>query len=159
MTARWNPDKVARRGERSSTCHLQCVRARDRRVLWVASWCRVTCDGSVDAALVTGNVDTSIALASITEDRNSARVFWRPSAMAQIANDNPTSTPNTDATQCKTTSTRIKRPLNAFFAWSQRQRRILNARVPRAQHTEISKLLGARFALFACFSLRSAHRQ
>nr|KAG5692949.1 hypothetical protein BaRGS_031527 [Batillaria attramentaria] len=57
-------------------------------------------------------------------------------------------TPYTDATQCKKKATvlnRVKRPMNPFMVFAQRERRIINERTPGMHNAEISKRLGKKW--------------
>ncbi|KAI1711724.1 HMG (high mobility group) box domain-containing protein [Ditylenchus destructor] len=58
----------------------------------------------------------------------------------------PTSTtPYSDATNCKKSTGHIKRPMNAFMVWSQMKRRMICERQPDMHNAEISKQLGAQW--------------
>ncbi|KAI1710829.1 HMG (high mobility group) box domain-containing protein [Ditylenchus destructor] len=54
-------------------------------------------------------------------------------------------TPYSDATNCKKSTGHIKRPMNAFMVWSQMKRRMICERQPDMHNAEISKQLGAQW--------------
>uniref|UniRef100_A0A915DKT8 HMG box domain-containing protein n=1 Tax=Ditylenchus dipsaci TaxID=166011 RepID=A0A915DKT8_9BILA len=54
-------------------------------------------------------------------------------------------TPYTDATNCKKSSSHIKRPMNAFMVWSKKQRLEICNKHPDLHNAEISKDLGRRW--------------
>ncbi|KRX96776.1 putative transcription factor SOX-14 [Trichinella pseudospiralis] len=51
-------------------------------------------------------------------------------------------TPYTDATKCRRTPDRIKRPMNSFMVWAQAQRRQVKTILPEMHNAEVSKWLG-----------------
>lgn len=58
-------------------------------------------------------------------------------------------TPYSDATQCKKVTSHVKRPMNAFMVWSQIERRKISAVQPDIHNAEISKRLGRRWRLLS----------
>jgi len=59
--------------------------------------------------------------------------------------DPTSSTPYSDATQCKKPTNHVKRPMNAFMVWSQIERRKISEIQPEMHNAEISKRLGVRW--------------
>ncbi|XP_003371760.1 putative HMG box [Trichinella spiralis] len=51
-------------------------------------------------------------------------------------------TPYTDATKCRRSPDRIKRPMNSFMVWAQAQRRQVKTILPEMHNAEVSKWLG-----------------
>lgn len=63
---------------------------------------------------------------------------------SQTVNED-SSTPYSDATNCKKTTSHVKRPMNAFMVWSQIERRKISEVAPDLHNAEISKRLGKRW--------------
>ncbi|ESP05361.1 hypothetical protein LOTGIDRAFT_102459, partial [Lottia gigantea] len=63
----------------------------------------------------------------------------------QISPDS--STPYSDATNCKKATNHVKRPMNAFMVWSQMERRKISEVSPEMHNAEISKRLGRQWKL------------
>jgi len=73
----------------------------------------------------------------------------KPIIFGSMTVEAESSTPYSDATQCKKITSHVKRPMNAFMVWSQIERRKIAAVQPDIHNAEISKRLGRRWRLLS----------
>jgi len=73
----------------------------------------------------------------------------KPIIFGSMTVEAESSTPYSDATQCKKITSHVKRPMNAFMVWSQIERRKIAAVQPDVHNAEISKRLGRRWRLLS----------